>query len=94
MHVEGHAPVVGEGDSLAAEALLHHVWRLEVPLPGKHAVPVHDAMTGEIGTSRFIERPPHRSCRAPPPQMCGDVAVGGDAPGRNLGNDPIDAIEE
>lgn len=92
--VEGHPIVVDEGNPLAPEALLHDGGRFEVALAGEAAVAVDDAVAGKAGADRRVQGPAHHPRSAAAAQVLGDIAVGGDAAGRNLGDDVPDAFVE
>ena len=94
MLVERNAVGSLERDVLAAQPLLHDPGRFEVALAGKHPVAVHYAVAGQVGAHRLVERPADSAGRPSPPEVLGDVAVGGDAAWGNLGDDGPDALEE
>ena len=48
-------------------------------------VPIHYPVAGQVGPHRFVKGPPDGAGGPAPPEVLGDVAVGGDAAQWNLG---------
>ena len=94
MLVERNAVGSLERDALAAEPLLHDPGRFEVTFAREHSVAVHHAVAGQVGAHRLVKRPADGAGGPSPPEVLGDVAVGGDAAWGNPGDDGPDALEE
>ena len=94
MFVEIDAVLRHERNALAAQPLLHDPGRFEVALAGEHSVAVHYAVARQAAPHRFVERPADGAGRPSPPQVLGNVAVGGDAARGNLGDDGPNAFEK
>ena len=99
----GRAPAVGvqvdgavrvEADPFTAEALLHHGGRFEEAGTGEGSVAVHDAVAGQSASNGGVQRPPDGAGRRPGADVLGDVAVGRNPAGGNLGEHLPDAMVE
>ena len=58
---------------------------LDIAFVRQHPLPVRRARAGRVGSHYFGERPADGLGRPPVAQVLGDVAVGGDRPGRPAG---------
>jgi len=94
VRVEVHLVFGHERDPFAAQPLRHYTGRFEVAPARQHPVAVHHAVAGQVAPHRVLQRPAHDPGRPPPPQVRGDVAVGGDAAHRDLRDDTPDGIIE
>ena len=65
-------------------------WRLPVSTPLRFTT----RWQGRSVPTASLSAPPHSAGGAPAPQVRGNVAVGGDAARRNLGDNGPDALEE
>jgi hypothetical protein len=97
--IEVHAAVIGERDALGAEALLHHVGRLEVHPARERAPPVDDTVAGErerpgVRARHSVEGVADGAGAPLRPEVLGNVAVGGDAALRDARHHVPHPLEE